>query len=71
MKFAKQKHDFVFIELRLPLISPKDISRINFLNYIVQATVITVDNYGLALLFELCKFINYQWTKKSATIFKC
>ena len=41
------------------LVSPKNISRIHFLLYVLQTRIISVGNNCLRLLFELCQIIHH------------
>ena len=53
------------------LVSSKDISRIDFFLYIVQASIVAVGNDGLTLGLEFLQIIDDLAAEEGGTVFEC
>lgn len=54
----------------MKLITFENISVINLISHIVQATVVTIGNDGFAPQLELVKVVNHVTSEKGAAVFK-
>lgn len=53
----------------MKLISPENISRINFLLHIIQASIIPVGNDGMTLALESIQVIHHLAAEERAAVF--
>ena len=64
----ENKGFYLPISISLVSVSAEEVARIDFVLYIVEASIVAVGDDGLRLCFELCEVVHHDGTKESRAV---